>query len=129
VRQFALFCVSGVLAFVVDAGLTQTLVSVAGLDPFSARALSFPVAVTCTWLFNRRYTFRPSRDLTLHREWMLYVSTQAVGLAVNLSTYAVLVWGSAVAAAWPALAVAAGSVAGLLVNYLGAKRVAFADRR
>jgi putative flippase GtrA len=87
------------------------------------------VAVTCTWLFNRRYTFRPSRDLPLHREWMLYVSTQAVGLAVNLSTYAVLVWGSAVAAAWPALAVAAGSVAGLLVNYLGAKRVAFADRR
>jgi putative flippase GtrA len=128
VRQFALFCVSGGLAFVVDAGLTQAWVSLGGLDPWSARGLSFPVAVTCTWLFNRRFTFKPGRGLSLPREWMLYVSTQALGLAVNLSTYAVLVWSSTIAAQWPALAVAAGSIAGLLVNFFGAKRVAFADR-
>lgn len=127
-RQFALFCVSGGLAFVVDAGLTQAWVSLADLDPWSARALSFPVAVSCTWVFNRSFTFRPSRGLPLHREWLLYVSTQAAGLAVNLSTYALLVWLSATAARWPVLAVAVGSVAGLLVNFLGAKRVAFADR-
>lgn len=127
-RQFALFCVSGGLAFVVDAGLTQAWVSLAGLGPWGARALAFPVAVTCTWLFNRRYTFRARPDLPLHREWMLYVSTQGAGLAVNLSTYAGLVWASATAAQWPALAVAAGSAAGLLVNYFGAKRVVFAGR-
>lgn len=127
-RQFALFCVSGGLAFLVDAGLTQAWVSLAGLDPWTARALSFPVAVTCTWLFNRSFTFRPSRGLPLHREWLLYVSTQAGGLSVNLATYALLVWLSGTAARWPALAVAAGSLAGLLVNFFGAKRVAFNDR-
>lgn len=127
-RQFVLFCVSGGLAFIVDAGLTQSWVSLVGLDPWTARALSFPVAVTCTWLFNRSITFRPNAALPWHREWLLYVSTQLSGLTVNLLTYAVIVWMSATAARWPVLAVAAGSVAGLLVNFFGAKRVAFNDR-
>lgn len=124
-RQFALFCVSGGLAFAVDAGLTQGWVSLMGFDPWSARALSFPVAVTCTWLFNRNFTFRERRGLPLWREWLLYVGTQLGGLSVNLGSYALLVGVSATAARWPALAVAAGSVAGLLVNFLGAKHVAF----
>ena len=81
-RQFALFCVSGGLAFVVDAGLTQAWVSLMGLDPWTARALSFPVAVTCTWLFNRNFTFRERRGLPLWREWLLYVGTQLGGLSV-----------------------------------------------
>jgi putative flippase GtrA len=127
-RQFALFCVSGGLAFLVDAGLTQTWVSRVGLDPWSARALSFPVAVTCTWLFNRSITFRGLTTLSLHREWLLYVSTQLIGMAVNLGCYALLVAVSDTSARWPALAVAAGSVAGLLANFLGAKHVAFAPR-
>jgi putative flippase GtrA len=124
-RQFALFCVSGGLAFVVDAGLTQAWVSLMGLDPWTARALSFPVAVTCTWLFNRNFTFRERRGLPLWREWLLYVGTQLGGLGVNLGSYALLVGVSATAARWPALAVAVGSVAGLVVNFLGAKYVAF----
>lgn len=128
VRQFALFCVSGGLAFAVDAGLTQAWVSLVGLDPWSARALSFPVAVTCTWLFNRHFTFRVRRELPLWREWLVYVGTQLGGLSVNLGSYALLVGVSAMAARWPALAVAVGSVAGLLVNFFGAKHVAFKAR-
>ena len=127
-RQFLLFCVSGGLAFAVDAGLTQAWVSLAGLDPWSARALAFPVAVTCTWLFNRRFTFQPQRALSLPREWLLYVGTQLGGLSINLATYAVLAALLPLVARWPVLGVAAGSVAGLLVNFLGAKHVAFADR-
>lgn len=127
-RQFALFCVGGGLAFAVDAGLTQAGVSAAGLDPWSARALSFPVAVTCTWLFNRHFTFRARRALPLWREWLVYVGTQLGGLSVNLGSYALLVAVSTTAARWPALAVAVGSVAGLLVNFFGAKHVAFKAR-
>lgn len=126
-RQFSLFCVSGGLAFLVDASLTQSWVSLAGLDPWSARGLAFPVAVTCTWLFNRKFTFSPSDKVPLHREWLLYVSTQISGLSVNLLTYALFVWISATAAAWPVLAVAVGSVTGLIVNFFGAKYVAFKD--
>ena len=128
-RQFTLFCISGGLAFIVDAGLTQAWVSLAGLDPWSARALSFPVAVTCTWLFNRSITFRGIRRHTLHHEWLLYVSTQLVGMGVNLGSYALLVALSETVARWPAIGVAVGSVMGLFANYFGAKHVAFAPHR
>lgn len=127
-RQFALFCMSGGLAFLIDAGLTQAWVSLVGLDPWSARALAFPVAVTATWLFNRSITFRVTAVSGLAGEWLRYVGTQLFGLLLNLGVYAVLVGVSATAARWPAMAVAAGSVAGLFANYLGAKHVAFAQR-
>lgn len=127
-RQFALFCISGVLAFVVDAGLTQAWVSFAGLDPWSGRALSFPVAVTCTWLFNRRFTFVSASPSPLFSQWMVYVGTQLAGASINLGTYALLALLPLVAR-WPVLGVAAGSLAGLVANYFGAKHVAFADRR
>ena len=128
-RQFALFCVSGGLAFLLDAGMTQAWVSLAGLDPWSARSLSFPVAVTATWLFNRSITFRVAASGGLVAEWLRYVGTQLFGLSLNLAVYALLVWLSATAARWPALAVAAGSIAGLFANFFGAKHVAFASRR
>lgn len=127
-RQFALFCVSGGLAFLIDAGLTQAWVSLVGLDPWSARALAFPAAVTATWLFNRSITFRVATVSGLASEWFRYVGTQMFGLLLNLSVYAAIVGLSATAARWPAMAVAAGSVAGLFANYLGAKHVAFAQR-
>lgn len=127
-RQFAFFCVSGGLAFLIDAGLTQAWVSFAGLDPWSARALSFPVAVTATWLFNRSITFRIAVGSGLLGEWLRYVGTQLLGLSLNLGVYAVLVGLSSTAARWPALAVAAGSIVGLFANFFGAKHVAFAQR-
>lgn len=124
-RQFLLFCVSGGLGFGVDAGITQSGVSLLGLDPWSARALAFLPAVTCTWGFNRQYTFRATRHLPWWREWWLYLGTQLGGLSVNLSCYALLVGLWSVAARWPALAVACGSVAGLAVNFLAARRLVF----
>jgi putative flippase GtrA len=123
--EFGRFAISGALAFLIDAGLTQAWVELAGLHPWSARALAFPAAVTFTWLFNRRYTFRVTHTDSLPREWLRYVGTQLAGLGVNLTVYAVLVSVSAHASRWPAAAVAAGSVAGMVVNYVGARRFAF----
>ncbi|MGY6554946.1 MAG: GtrA family protein [Wenzhouxiangella sp.] len=128
-RQFLLFCVSGGLAFVIDATLTQAWVSLGGLDPWSARALAFPVAVTFTWWFNRHLTFGVMREHGLWREWSLYVGTQLAGWALNLGSYAAMVILFEPAARWPALAVAVGSIAGLLANFFGAKHVAFRQRR
>lgn len=127
-RQFALFCVSGVIATAIDAGLTQAWVSLAGLDPWSARALAAPVAMTATWLFNRSITFRAPASDSLWREWMGYCLTQLSGLGLNLGLYALLVAISDTAARWPMLAVAVGSVAGLVANYAGAKHLVFAAR-
>jgi len=128
-RQFAWFCVAGALAFAVDAGVLQLLLLAPQADPYSARVLSFLCAVTTTWLFNRRVTFAHGSGLPLHREWMLYVGTQLGGFAVNYAVYALLVYSIDLVRAWPVLGVAAGSVAGLLVNFVAARRLVFRQPR
>lgn len=133
-RRFVLFCVGGAIGLVIDAGLAQAGTRLAGLDPWSARALSFPPALAFTWWFNRTLTFRasggPDEGATRERpsrwrEAALYASTQVAGLTVNLAVYALLVGLSPFAARWPMAAVAMGAAAGLVVNFLGAKHVVF----
>jgi putative flippase GtrA len=128
-RQFAWFCVSGTLAFAVDAGVLQLLLSFAGLDPYSARVLSFLCAVTTTWLFNRHITFPHGSGLAWPREWLLYVSTQLGGAGLNYAVYAALVFFVPLVRDWPVLGVAAGSAAGLVLNFLSAKRLVFRGAR
>lgn len=120
-RQFALFCVAGVLGFIVDAAVVQALVGLGGFDPYSSRVVSFLCAMTATWLFNRRYTFVGGRDEGLVREWFRYFVAMLGGFAVNYGVYAAMVYASPLVREWPVLGVAAGSVAGLAVNYLSSR--------
>lgn len=130
-RRFALFCVGGGLAFLVDAGVLHLLMAQAGLGPYLARLCSFMSAVTATWLFNRSFTFASGRagGTSLPHEWARYVVSQLGGFGVNYAVYAAMVWSSALVRQWPVLGVAAGSVAGLVVNYLLAQRYVFGEKR
>ena len=124
-RQFALFCVAGGLAFIVDAGVVQAMTSGLGADPYVARLLSFLCAVTTTWWFNRRYTFANAAAEGGPGQWLRYVGTQLGGFSVNYAVYAALLWLWPVAYRWPVIGVAAGSVAGLVVNFALARRFVF----
>jgi putative flippase GtrA len=80
--------------------------------------VSFLCAVTFTWAANRHLTFRsaaPGRPLA---QWLRFASLNALGGAINLGVYALLVARVASVARQPILGVAAGSVAGLLINFL-----------
>lgn len=124
-----LFGVGGGLAFLVDAGVLHLLARRWGVDPYGARLGSFMCAVTATWLFNRTFTFGAyQHKQTLLHEWTRYVVSQLGGFAVNYAVYAALVWSLALVHHWPVLGVAAGSAAGLTVNYLLARRYVF-DRQ
>ncbi len=127
-RQFAWFCVSGTLAFLVDAGVLQLLLLLPEADPYTARVVSFLCAVTTTWLFNRTITFRGGSGLPLHREWMLYLSAQMFGFAFNYGTYAALVFFVDIVREYPVLGVAAGAIVGLTINFTSARRVVFRKR-
>lgn len=124
-RQFAMFCVAGGLAFLVDAGVLHVLVSSAYADPYSARLVSFLCAVTTTWWFNRRFTFFDATDSSPVRQWLRYVVSQLGGFSVNYAVYAALVLLVPLVSRWPVLGVAAGSIAGLLVNFVLARRYVF----
>lgn len=125
-RSFLLFGIGGGLAFLVDAGLLQILVRGLGSDPYLARLGSFLCAVTATWVFNRRITFRGCvTGGSLGREWARYVVSQLGGFSANYMVYAALIWSLESVRQWPVIGVAAGSLAGMVVNYLLARRYVF----
>jgi len=121
-RQLWRFSLVGVAGFAVNGGLVELLV--AAIGPVGAQLLAFPVAATVTWYLNRRYTFGAS-GLAPHREWLRYVLANALGWVLNNSTYLILVFSLPLAASHPILAVAAGSVAGLLANFFCSRQVVF----
>lgn len=116
-RRLAIFSLVGVIGFVVDAGILQLLVLGVAWDRYSGRLISFLCAATATWLLNRRYTFRGPRKHSLGVEWARYILAMSGGFACNFAAYSALVYFFNVDRQWLILAVAAGSVAGLGVNY------------
>jgi putative flippase GtrA len=120
-RQILLFAVSGALGFVVDAGIVQFLVRELAANPYGARVVSFLAAATTTWAFNRRYTFAGHGNGSRRRELLRYLVAMACGFALNYGAYALCVAAWPLVRQWPAIGVAAGSVAGALVNFLSSK--------
>jgi putative flippase GtrA len=114
--QLFRFCVAGAIAFVVDAGIVQGLVVWQGWNPYLARLVSYLGAASTAWWLNRRFTFGAGDD-PVHQEWIKYLTVNTAGGLVNYATYAALVLASDTVRLIPALGVAAGSVAGLLVNF------------
>ncbi|HEX5354563.1 MAG TPA: GtrA family protein [Rhodanobacteraceae bacterium] len=128
-KQLAWFGVGGFIGFIVDAGIVQLLVSELDVDPYVGRLFSFVCAATATWLFNRRFTFRERGDYTLFGEWSRYMVAMSAGFALNYLTYALVVYISSFVQAWPAIGVAAGSLPGSAVNFLGARQWVFSRTR
>ncbi|MEM9796764.1 MAG: GtrA family protein [Pseudomonadota bacterium] len=115
--QFGGFLLAGGLGFVVDAGVLALGLAI-GLPAWAARIPSFLLAVVTTWLLNRRITFRSDTRPTL-REFGRYLAAMSLGLGVNYAAYITFV----ALGLHPLLALAVASCAGIVVNYLGARKV------
>lgn len=120
-RSLFLFCVSGGLALFVDIGVLY--VSRPLLGNYGGRALSFLVAATFTWWFNRTFTFKGPKEGSVAREYLTYLSSMLVGGAVNYGAYAASLALFEPVHRQPAWGVAIGSLAGLVFNYLSARRI------
>ncbi len=83
------------------------------------------VAASVNWLFNRLWTFRGQGAGPAHRQWLKFLLANMVGFVLNRGTYALMVTYVAAAAAQPVLAVAAGSVVGMFVNFDLSRRLVF----
>ncbi len=123
-QQFLRFSVVGAVGFLVDVSALYLLIGL-GLDLYSARLVSFVCAATFTWIGNRLFTFRESSVARRApgREWLLYVAAMTLGGLINYGVYAALVTFMDVFRLQPWLAVAAGTAAGLSVNFLLARRI------
>lgn len=127
-RQLLWFSVVGTVGFVVDSTVLYLAMHLLGAGLLGGRLLSYLVAATTTWALNRRYTFFAQRGLNKIAEWGRFLAANAVGGLVNYTTYAILVTSSPRATNHPVLGVAAGSLAGLAVNFVLSRYLVFRGR-
>jgi putative flippase GtrA/ubiquinone/menaquinone biosynthesis C-methylase UbiE len=122
-RGFTRFALVGGLGFLVDASVLTLLVNGLDKNHLSARAVSFALAVTVTWLANRHWTFEP----TQHRgkEYAGYITTQIVGAVINLGIYVVLIALFPDLAKTPVIPLACGALVALIFNFFAARRFVF----
>jgi putative flippase GtrA len=119
------FGVVGTVGFLVDAG-ALTLALYAGTGPWIGRVLSYVAAATVTFGLNRAWTFRAAdRSRPMARDWSLFLLVNLVGFACNYGTYAALIAGVPLVREMPVLGVAAGSLAGMVGNFLLSRRYVF----
>jgi putative flippase GtrA len=128
VRDWSLgrFIVVGTIGFVIDGGILLILTEQLGTPPLIARMPSFLVAVLCTWLLHRNWTFK--RQFKVQNplgEFAKFLSTQLLGIGVNYSVFAALVLSGALFATRTLLALALASLSAMALTYTLAKKIVF----
>ena len=125
-NEFFRFGVVGLFGLVIDTATVYGLRFPLGL--YGAGLIAYFTATSATWALNRLWTFRGrGQHRSAPRQWVMFMTMNLCGFVLNRSTYALLVTFVAVAARQPVIAVAAGSLAGLLVNFNLSRRVVFTD--
>jgi putative flippase GtrA len=124
--RFLRFALVGAAGFLIDAGLLALLHHGAGLDPFSARAVSVGCAAFSTWRLNRRVTFGAS-GASQATEAFRYAVVAALTAGVNYVLYALAL------VLWPGLppvwALVMATLGAMLLSYLGYSRFVFHGAR
>lgn len=90
-HQFIKFTFIGGCGFLVDACILYLLHTELELGLVIARFWSFLVAVTVTWLLNRKVTFAENASKRKGAEWFKYTVANSVGAGVNLIVFIILV--------------------------------------
>ncbi len=122
-RQFLRFGTVGAVGFMAD---TATLYALrASLGLYVGGTLAYVVAATVTWLLNRIWTFRGRGSGPMHRQWVLFLTANALGFMLNRGTYFILITISPLCVQHPVLALAAGMAMGMFMNFHLSRTVVF----
>lgn len=115
-RNLLFFGAAGVLGYFVDLSVTLCLELLVG--PYLARVPAFLCASTATWIFNRGVTFRHQKaQKGVVAEWIHYISLMAIGLIVNYCVYSMAISFMSRSVLSTSIAVALGSLAGMVINF------------
>ncbi len=136
-RQFATFALIGVGGLFVDMASLAVALHLLGLDPYGGRIFSYLMAATFTWYMNRQFTFAGVSRRGAIRQWARFLAANAVGAVVNYGVYVLVLklgpwviagiglWPEVLTALLPYAGVAAGSVSGLVFNFVLSKKLVF----
>jgi putative flippase GtrA len=121
--QLAKFCVVGASGYVVNLVVYTLLLKWAGLHYLAAAFVSFLVAVSNNYLWNRRWTFRGQRGHFAY-QGMRFAVVSTLALAANLAVLRVLVALGVGKVAAQAIAI----IAVTPLNFIGNKLWSFRSR-
>lgn len=121
-QMFAFGC-TGFIGFVLDTATVYALRHSLGL--YGAGMMAYLVAATGNWAVNRLWTFRGTHRDAAHVQWARFLVFSLGGLVLNRGAYVLLVTFSPYCAENPVVAVAAGAVAGMGVNFVLSRRLIF----
>ncbi len=123
--RFLKFGFIGIIGFAVDSAVVLFGIFFLHLDPYTARVISYIAAATTTWLGNRVLTFADRPKQRPAKQWLLFLAVNGPGMVVNYLVYALLVSQFPYIYENPVWAVAAGSLAGMVLNYVASSRFVF----
>ena len=122
--QFLRFGLVGTAGFVMDSAVLLAMLAL-GVGPYAGRVASYLAAASLTFALNRAWTFRSAAQAPVARQWGQFVALNLLGFAANYGTYAAALAASPLVAAHPVLGVAAGSIAGMFINFALSRRFVF----
>jgi len=122
--QFGMFAMVGLIGFAIDTATVYALWGLVGL--YVGGIAAYFVAATGTWFFNRLWTFRGHVSAEAwHVQWRRFLAANFAGFAVNRGVYMLLVTVSGLCGRHPEIAVFAGAVSGLSLNFNLSRKLVF----
>ena len=122
--QFGMFGAVGLIGFVIDTATVYALRHFVGL--YVAGFAAYFTAATGTWFFNRLWTFRGQTGTApWYIQWARFLTANLGGFAINRGLYTVLVTFVDAAARDPVIAVFAGALAGMVLNFNLSRKMVF----
>jgi putative flippase GtrA len=129
IYQFLKFCAVGFLGLIVDTVVLVGLVEAGRFDPRTAAVFAFVAAVSFNYLLNRMWTFDAAKTTKIITSYTWFVTVYTVGLLVRLGVMHFLIESFRMRVGYRyVLASAAGISLATIVNFAGARFVAFPDK-
>ena len=114
-QEFFRFSSVGVLGFVVN--VAATFFASRFVNLYLAGAFAFIIAASFTWYLNRHWTFVDRPHAPWQRQFLRFLGANFVGFLVYFGVYSAIITVSDYAADHLHIAVACGSVVGLMFNF------------
>jgi putative flippase GtrA len=124
-RRKISFLSVGAVGFIFDFSAFTALLWMMPTSVYATRIIAFCGAVFVTWRLNRRFTFKRTGSGGLLAELAAYFAASGLSGGLNISTYSAIVY--LAGQTWFALyaAMVAGTLVGLVSNYLLYTRAVF----
>jgi putative flippase GtrA len=133
IPQFAKFVLIGFMNFFIDLAILNILMFASGLSTglyYTAfKAMSFLVAVTFSYFFNKRWAFQDKKKTEQGRQFSQFLFVSFIGMIINVSTASIVVnyiapqiqFITLAPKLWGNLGAVGGAATGLVWNFLGYK--------